>query len=296
MTTAVLFPGQGSQRAGMGAGFFGRYPALEQQASDMVGYSMRELCLDNTDGRLADTRFTQPARYLVNALAWHAARDDGLVTDVLLGHSVGEYAALLAGDVFDFGTGLELVMHRARYMAGVSGAMSVVLGLAPSRISEVLLMAGLAGIDLANLNATDQTVIAGPADQLAAAAGPLAAAGAFEVRPLDVSGPFHSRYVRPAARAFARVVPACDLAPPRLPVIANRTAREYPASGLGRLLIEQIDHPVRWAESLDYVLRLDPGTSFVELGDTTALTSTVRGALRRIGRAAPRQKQRQGTP
>jgi trans-AT polyketide synthase/acyltransferase/oxidoreductase domain-containing protein len=286
MTTAVIFPGQGSQRTGMGEGLFDRYPDLERQADSVLGYSVRELCLANPDGRLAQTLYTQPARYTVNALSWRAAVDDGLVADVVLGHSVGEYAALLAAQVFDFATGLRLVLSRARAMAAVPGAMSVVLGLDAERIRQVLLTAGLSVIDLANLNAADQTVIAGPADDVAAAADPLVNAGAFAVRRLEVSGPFHSRYMRRAARVFAREVHGCPLAAPRIPVIANRTAREYPATGMGRLLIEQVDHQVLWAQSLSHILSRDPDVTFVELGGTRTLGGTVRRALRQAGRAS----------
>ena len=161
MTTAVLFPGQGSQRKGMGKELFGRYPEAERQAEDILGYSVPELCLEDPGGRLGDTVYTQPVRYVVNALAWRAAAEEGLTGDVLLGHSVGEYAALLAAGVFDFATGLRLVARRASAMAGVRGGMSVVLGLEAGQISEVLRSAGLSAIDLANLNAVDQIVIAG---------------------------------------------------------------------------------------------------------------------------------------
>jgi malonyl CoA-acyl carrier protein transacylase len=284
MTTAVLFPGQGSQRKGMGKELFGRYPAIEREAEDILGYSVSELCLEDPGGRLGDTEFTQPARYVVNALAWRAAVDDGVTADVLLGHSVGEYTALLAAEAFSFGTGLALVTRRARLMADVPGGMSVVLGLEATRIGEVVRVAGLPGIDVANLNAPDQTVIAGPRDQLAAAAAPLKSAGASAVRALNVSGPFHSRYMRGAARAFAREVRACALSSPRVPVISNRTARPYPPDQVGRLLAEQIDHQVLWADSLAYVLELDPDTAFVELGGTRQLDSTVRRALQAAGR------------
>lgn len=286
MTTAVIFPGQGSQRTGMGEGLFDRYPDLERQADSVLGYSVRELCLANPDGRLGQTLYTQPARYTVNALSWRAAVDDGLVADIALGHSVGEYAALLAAQVFDFATGLRLVLSRARAMAAVPGAMSVVLGLDAERIRQVLLAAGLSVIDLANLNAADQTVIAGPVGELTAAADPLLKAGAFSVRRLEVSGPFHSRYMRRAARAFAREVHGCPLAAPRIPVIANRTAREYPSRGIGRLLIEQVDHQVLWAQSLSHILSSNPDVTFVELGGTRTLRGTVRRALQQVGRAS----------
>jgi malonyl CoA-acyl carrier protein transacylase len=278
MTTVVMFPGQGRQRPGMATDLFGRYPALTRRADEVLGYSIRDLCRHDPDGRLANTRYTQPALYVVNALSWQAAGDDGLRADVLLGHSVGEYAALLAAGVFDFATGLALVAERGRVMATVAGGMSVVLGLDAATIGAALGGAGLTGIDLANLNAVDQVVLAGPVDDLERAVGPLTAAGASAVRRLDVGGPFHSRYMRPAARAFARVVSAVALAPPRIPVIANRTARAYPGSGLARLLIEQIDHQVRWADSLEHLLDRHPDADFVELGDTPTLGSTVRKA------------------
>jgi trans-AT polyketide synthase/acyltransferase/oxidoreductase domain-containing protein len=295
MTTAVMFAGQGSQRPGMAADLLGRYTDLEREASEVLGYSMRDLCLHDPDRRLADTRYTQPALYVVNAMSWQAARDDGLSADVLLGHSVGEYAALLAAGVFDFTTGLALVAERGRVMATVAGGMCVVLGLDAATIEAVLRDAGLAGVDLANLNATDQIVLAGPTRDLAQAVVPLTAAGAFAVRPLDVSGPFHSHYMRPAARAFARAVSGVPLAPPRTPVIANRTAQPYPASGIARLLVEQIDHQVRWADSLAHLLALDPAAEFVELGAAPTLAGTVRRARQAMVLATSGVITREGT-
>ena len=123
MTTAVIFPGQGSQRPGMGAGLFERYPDVTGRASEVLGLPIAELCRSRDGGKLDDTRYTQPARYVVNALSLTAAREDGLVLDVVLGHSVGEYSALLAAGVFGFEAGLRLVMARAELMAGVPGGM-----------------------------------------------------------------------------------------------------------------------------------------------------------------------------
>jgi malonyl CoA-acyl carrier protein transacylase len=287
MTTAVIFPGQGSQRAGMGADLFDRYPGMTQLASDILGFSLRELCQHDPDGRLRDTTYTQPARYVVNALALRAACDDGLVPGILLGHSVGEYTALLGAEVFDFETGLRLVGERARVMARVPGGMSVVLGLDTAAIAEVLGRTDLTGIDQANLNAHDQTVLSGPVALLDVAAEHILAAGASAVRRLDVSGPFHSRYMAAAAREFAGILTEFQLAAPRLPVIANRTAREYPGTAIAEILAEQIDHQVLWADSLDYVLSRDHEAEFVELGGTPTLGGTVRRARQRLaGRQA----------
>jgi malonyl CoA-acyl carrier protein transacylase len=288
LTTAVIFPGQGSQRPGMGAGLFDRYPDLEQRASDVLGYSLRQLCLEDPHDQLRETRYTQPARYVVNALALLAACDDGTRPDVLLGHSVGEYNALLGGGAFDFETGLRLVLDRARLMASVPGGMSVVLGMDSDTIENVLSEAELTDVDLANLNAVDQVVVAGPVDKLEAAGEELKAAGAFAVKPLEVSGPFHSRYLRPAAEEFAQVLANYRLEAPRLPVIANRTAREYGADNIAQLLAEQIDHQVRWADSLEYLLLRDPRTEFIELGGGSTLGSTVRRARQHADALAPR--------
>ncbi|HUY45949.1 MAG TPA: acyltransferase domain-containing protein [Streptosporangiaceae bacterium] len=287
MTTAVIFPGQGSQRAGMGAGLFDRYPELAEQASEVMGWPVREVCLRDPEGQLSNTVYTQPARHVVNVLALRAARDDGLAPDILLGHSVGEYAALYGADVFDFETGLRLVRARAGLMAEVGGGMSAVLGLSADVIATVLDGAGLTGLDLANLNAYDQIVLSGPTGMLAEATPHLLAAGAARVVPLPVSGPFHSRYLREAARKFAEVVKGYRLAAPKLPVIANLTAREYPADGIGRVLAEQIDHQVRWAESLTYLLSSHPGIEFIELGGTPTLASTVRRARQQVTDTRP---------
>ncbi|MFB8002587.1 ACP S-malonyltransferase [Nocardia sp. NPDC056000] len=265
----VVFPGQGSQRAGMGGELFDRYPELVAQADDVLGYSVRALCSDDSDGRLDRTEFTQPALYVVNALHYAAHLESAPPPRIVLGHSLGEYNALHAAEVFDFATGLRLVAARAGAMSAIDGgAMAAVVGLDADTIGYTLGAARLTGLDIANLNTPQQVVLSGPVDELAAATDPLVAAGAKMVRPLRVSGPFHSRYMTPARMKLTEALAATDFHPPRRTVLANATARPYEPDTIGTLLAMQIDHPVRWGESC-YPLLAAPGVHLTEMYSNT---------------------------
>jgi malonyl CoA-acyl carrier protein transacylase len=280
VTEVLLFPGQGSQHAGMGELLFDRYPELVAQASDILGWSIRRICTENPGAVLDDTRFTQPAVHVVNALQFRALREaagpDAAWPHLVLGHSLGEYSALEAAGVIGFADSVQLVAERARLTANVRGAMTAVLGLDLPRIQAVLHAAGLNGIDLANLNTPRQTVLAGPAADICRAETALAGAGAFDIRRLAVSGPFHSRYMSGAAEQFARVLARVTFAEPAFPVIANRTGVPYAAGQYGRLLAEHICHPVRWHESIDWILRHYDHVSFTEAGDRGFLLRMLR--------------------
>ncbi len=271
------FPGQGSQAKGMGADLFDAFPEEVAEADAILGYSVRELCLDNPEGRLRRTEFTQPALYVVEALSCLRRRqEDPAPPDFLVGHSLGEYTALFAADAFDFGTGLRLVARRGELMGrATGGGMVAVLGMDVDAVERLLDEAGLTDLDIANHNTPEQTVLAGPAADLDRARAAFEDRGARVVL-LNVSAPFHSRYMRAAADEFQELLDATEFRPPRIPVIANLDARPYRPEHLRRTLTEQITGRVHWVDTIRSLMGVDQGDfTFEELGPGKALTKMV---------------------
>jgi malonyl CoA-acyl carrier protein transacylase len=277
---AVLFPGQGSQSRGMGAESFRRHRDMAERASDIAGWDIEELCVADPQNRLGLTQYTQPAVYVANALRWLDDERDG--ADFYLGHSLGEYDALLAAGAFDFETGLKLVLERSRLMAeAAEGTMLAVIGADAAFLRGALVDIGLTALDIANLNTRDQVVLSGPTADVERAREEL---GGLDVKtvPLNVSAPFHSRYMQPAADEFEVFLSGFDFAPLAAPVVANATARPYASATISETLCQQITAPVQWEESIAYLLRRDPDITFSEVGGTV-LTRMVE----QIRRAAP---------
>lgn len=279
---AFVFPGQGSQARGMGQGLFDEvreYADVEKEVDALVGYSMRDLCLEDPDKRLKETQFTQPGLYVVNALHYYKAVGQGTRPAYLAGHSLGEYNALLAAGVFDFLTGLRLVRKRGELMAQArNGGMGAVIGLSAEQVAEVMRENGLATLDVANFNAPRQTVVSGPIDDIKRAGPLFDKAGAQLFVPLQVSAAFHSRYMADAANAFAEFLAPMSFAATRTPVIANATALPYPIASASEavkaLLVKQITHPVRWTQSVRALVNLGV-TQFTEVGPGNVLTKMV---------------------
>lgn len=281
MTLIHMFPGQGAQQRGMGRELFARFPDHVARADAVLGTSIATLCLDDPENRLGRTEWTQPALYVVEALG-HLARveETGRIPDFVLGHSLGEYAALFAAEVFDFETGLRLVQRRGVLMgAATGGGMAAALGLARERVEEIIRGdAALVELDLANMNAPSQTVLAGSSDALERA-GPLVEAAGGRWFPLNVRTAFHSRHMAPARAAFAGFLQGVAFAPVMLPVIANATALPYRDGEVAALLARQIDSPVRWVESVQYLLE-EPEPEFIEIGPGQVLARLVAEILR----------------
>ncbi|HEU5108509.1 MAG TPA: ACP S-malonyltransferase, partial [Micromonosporaceae bacterium] len=271
MRTAWLFPGQGSQRAGMGAEEFDRFPQLCAQADDVLGYSVRELCLTDA-ARLRQTRYAQPALYVVGALAYLARERDGGRPDFLAGHSLGEYGALFAAGCVDFATGLRLVARRAELMEqAAGGAMAAVVGVDPDRLAALLAGEALAGLDVANYNSPDQVVVSGPQPAIRALTQAVRELGSGTCIALNVSVACHSRYMAPAAVAFGEALAGVRFAAPNIPLISNVTARPHRVESVAELLAAQIRRPVRWLDSMRYLI--DEGvTGIEEIGPGDVLT------------------------
>lgn len=274
MTKIYVFPGQGSQTVGMGKELFDLYPELVKQADQILGYSIKELCLEDAQKNLNITSFTQPALFIVNALTYlKKVAEAGSPPDFLAGHSLGEYDALFAAGCFDFATGVKLVQKRGALMAKVQGGgMAAVIGLTKEAIIEVIRQ--FPAIDVANFNSPTQTVISGPQADIVNAKGAFEAAGAKLYVVLKVSGAFHSKYMQEAQKEFALFLEQFQLSQPTIPVIANYSAKPYTAETIKENITQQISNSVRWVETIQSLKQLaDP--VFEEVGPGNVLTKLI---------------------
>ena len=269
------FPGQGSQAKGMGAGLFDGHPALVAAADGVLGYSIRDLCLNNPEGKLARTEYTQPALFVVNALEFlEASRKDPRPCDFLMGHSLGEYSALFAAGCFDFETGLRLVVERGKLMGQVrNGGMAAVLDCPLEEVRRILSQRLQGRLEIANINSPTQVVVSGDKDAIAEAQAHFSESKARYI-PLNVSGAFHSRLMEGPAAEFRRYLKAQKFLAPRIPVIANFTAQPYSHHDMATTLADQMSGTVRWLQSVEYVLGRGE-IDFRELGPGNVLTKLV---------------------
>jgi malonyl CoA-acyl carrier protein transacylase len=272
-----MFPGQGSQSKEMGAGLFERFPELTARADAILGYSIRELCMEDPRDELGKTQFTQPALYVVNALSYFAKLEEEGAPDFLAGHSLGEFNALMAAGCFDFDTGLRLVQKRGELMSAISGgAMAAIVNASSEHIAEVLKANGLNNVYMANFNAPLQTVISGLHAEVAAAEPHFQMQGKMRFYPLATSGAFHSAYMAEAMAQFRVFLQDVPFAPPTIPVLANVTARPYDSAAMLDTLASQIASTVRWSDSMQYLMALahvrGVTPEFIECGHGDVLT------------------------
>ena len=271
-----LFPGQGSQHMGMGENLFDAFPDITATADAILGYSIKELCLQDPDQQLGRTQYTQPALYVVNALAYRQQlKDTGELPDFVAGHSLGEYNALESAGVIGFEDGLKLVKKRGELMSTApKGAMAAVIGLNADKISEILIENRLTAIDIANYNSHTQTIISGLEADIQNAQTYFEQEQAMFI-PLNVSGAFHSRYMQPIQDEFSRFLDSFTFAAPKIPVIANIHAQPYQADRIARNLADQLTHSVRWLDSMRFLLQ-QGDMEFVELGPGDVLSKLIR--------------------
>ncbi|MDA9224210.1 ACP S-malonyltransferase [Tateyamaria sp.] len=268
-----MFPGQGSQVRGMGADLFDQHRELAAQADEILGYSIKELCLQDPQKVLTQTDFTQPALFTIEAMSYLSEMENTVsVPDYLIGHSLGEFAALFAAGVFDFATGLTLVKKRGSLMASAprGGGMAAVIGLNKEEVSNILRQPSLASLDFANDNAPDQCVIAGKAEDIQSAKALFEREGARYV-PLNVSAAFHSRYMAPIQDEFRAYVRDFDFGTLTVPVISNVTALPHDAATIKDQLVQQISSPVQWTNSINFLLN-QAAQDFIEIGPGHVLT------------------------
>lgn len=284
MRIAFVFPGQGSQYVGMGKELFDRYTEAREtylEANEALGFDLAAVCFTGPEDMLKKTAVTQPAILTTSIAILRVLQAvSGLQPSVSAGHSLGEYAALVAAEALSFNDAVKVVRNRGEFMeeaapAG-SGGMAAILGLEREKVEEVCREAASGIVEVANYNCPGQIVIAGEAGALEQAMAMAREKGAKRVVPLAVSGPFHSSLMAPAGEKLAGVLAEINIGDPRIPVIANisgdfvRTAEEIRHS-----LIKQVSGSVRWEDS---VLKMSANgvTHFVEVGPGRVLSGLIK--------------------
>ena len=271
-----MFPGQGSQARGMGGSLFDEFPELTAKADSVLGYSIKELCLNDPQRELSNTQFTQPALYVVNALSYYKRiQDTGETPDYLAGHSLGEFNALLAAECFDFETGLKLVKKRGELMSqATEGAMAAIVNATRDQIEALLKEKGLDNVDIANYNTPLQIVISGPVADIAACQE-IFQFDRVMYMPLKTSGAFHSRLMIPAQQKFEAFLKKRKFSKPKIPVIANLTAQAYPNGAVVEYLSKQICSTVLWSDTIHHLMSLSDEMAFIEIGHGDVLAKMI---------------------
>jgi [acyl-carrier-protein] S-malonyltransferase len=256
---AFLFPGQGSQFAGMGKSLAEKFPAARlvfEEADDVLGFPLSRLCFEGPDDQLKLTENTQPALVAVSTAALRVAEATGLRPDSVAGHSLGEYSALVAAGAIRFADALRLVRKRGRYMqeavAPGVGAMAAIVKLPEGKLPGILEEAAQGEVvTAANYNSPDQIVIAGHAGAVERAMALCKAAGAKRAIALPVSAPFHCPLMKPAQERMKADLDATEFRDLAVPLVNNWEAREIRTAAEAREgLYQQIPNPVRWSFSM----------------------------------------------
>jgi [acyl-carrier-protein] S-malonyltransferase len=283
--SVLLFPGQGSQFAGMGKSLCSTYPeakAVFDEADSVLGFALSKLCFEGPEEGLKKTENTQPALLTVSVAAWKVLESRVPKPDYVAGHSLGEYSALVAAGSLKFADAVRLVKQRGRYMQeavpqGV-GAMAAVVRLPDGKLPGILAAAAQGEVvSAANFNSPEQTVIAGHAGAVNRAVEACKAAGAKRAILLPVSAPFHCSLMKPAQERMAVELAATEFADLGIPLVNNVWAREVRTGAEARQgLIEQIPGTVRWTESLAFLAAQGVKKAY-EAGAGKVLVGLLRG-------------------
>jgi [acyl-carrier-protein] S-malonyltransferase len=285
MKTAFVFPGQGSQKVGMGAAWADASPLVAEvfeRADAALGVSISRLCWEGPEEDLQLTANTQPAILTVSVAIHRELAARGLEAAVMAGHSLGEYSALVAAGSLELEDALRLVRRRGELMQDAvpvgEGAMAAVLGLEAEEVAQVARQAADGDVcAVANLNSPVQTVLAGSAAAIDRAIALARERGARRAVQLPVSAPFHSPLMAPAREGLTPLLEATGFEPPVPPVVSNVDALEVATGAEARDgLRRQVDAPVRWVESVERMHAEHGVERFVEVGPGSVLCGLIR--------------------
>ena len=281
MKTAFVFPGQGSQKVGMLQDLYNAYPIVKQrfeEADEALGYSISKLCFEGPDTELVKTANTQPAILTASVACYEILKEQGFTPDIVGGHSLGEYSALVAAGVLNFKDAVYVVHKRGEYMQEAvplgKGAMAAILALPREQVVEICedVNASVGSVQAVNFNCPGQIVIAGETAAVETAAEKMKEAGAKRAVMLPVSAPFHSRLMEPAALRLKEELDKIQVCDAQIPVVANVTGKILTnANDIKESLVTQAANPVLWEDCVAEMVNFGV-TRFVEVGPGKVLT------------------------
>lgn len=287
MKTAYVFPGQGAQFSGMGKDLYDnslKAREMMERANEILGFRITDIMFSGSDEDLRATKVTQPAIFL-HSVCLALCSDDLPAPDMVGGHSLGEFSAIVACGAVDFESALRLVAVRASEMQKCCeanpGGMAAIIGLPNEKVEEIC--AGTSGIVIpANYNCNGQVVISGEKQAVEAACEAMKAAGAKRALPLSVSGAFHSPLMEAARVELGKAIEKTEVRTPSCPIYQNVTAKpETDPARIKDNLLQQLTSPVKWTQTVENMLA-DGATTFRELGPGNVL----QGLIKRIASSA----------